>query len=259
MPSPTANAVFADGLSTYAVLNALPAGVVDNTFYSASMWLKRLAISGQRQVVRSRVGSSDRVGFGYRSDNVFFIYLRNSGGNTLLDARCDFIGQGVDVLDWHHVAFCVDISVTPVVHIYCDRVELTVSIEVFSAGNINHIGFPVGLAAKPNGANPWDGDLSRIWVNSSYVDFTDSANLDKFIDSSGCPVPAGANGEIPTGTSPDYYFAGPTNTWHENLGTAGTFTEVGAFTDSTTSPSDGCGGPPVTAGSAMQTFQRMVS
>jgi len=69
-----------------------------------------------------------------------------------------------------------------------------------------------------------------------FLDLSNSSNVEKFIIG-GKPVYLGANGELPTGTSPTVFFSGDADTFGTNLGTGGTFTLTGALTNATTSPS----------------------
>ena len=63
-------------------------------------------------------------------------------------------------------------------------------------------------------------------------------NRRKFIDPNKDPVDLGEAGQFPTGTSPLVFLANPTASWQTNLGTGGNFTENGALTDGSSSPSD---------------------
>lgn len=82
-------------------------------------------------------------------------------------------------------------------------------------------------------------DMADFWCAPGvFIDFDVEANRRKFIDDSGKPVYLGANGEIPTGTSPSVFFSGDATTFGNNLGTGGTFTAAGSLTDASTSPSD---------------------
>ncbi len=82
-------------------------------------------------------------------------------------------------------------------------------------------------------------DLSDTWIApGQFIDFSVEANRRKFIDADGKPVYLGANGELPTGTSPAVFFSGDSSTFATNKGTGGTFTLTGSLTNASSSPSD---------------------
>ena len=74
-----------------------------------------------------------------------------------------------------------------------------------------------------------------MWPGT-YLDFSVEANRRLFISAAGKPVdPAVAVAALGT---PIVRFSGPTASWHTNKGSGGGFTENGALTDASTSPSD---------------------
>lgn len=82
-------------------------------------------------------------------------------------------------------------------------------------------------------------DLSDFYLNTEeYLDLSTASNRRLFADASDKPVDLGATGSTPTGADPRMCFINPTATWHTNVGDGGGFTEVGALTEASTSPSD---------------------
>jgi hypothetical protein len=78
-----------------------------------------------------------------------------------------------------------------------------------------------------------------VWVAPGvFIDFSVAANRRKFSDASGKPVNLGSHGEIPTGTSPFYFFSGDHTSFPTNQGTGDTFSLTGTLTDATSSPSN---------------------
>jgi hypothetical protein len=70
-----------------------------------------------------------------------------------------------------------------------------------------------GLSAFPEGDGMW-GAVTEVWIaQGQYVDWTNSANRNKFhstdiLGNVFLPVDLGANGALPTGTRPTMYFTG---------------------------------------------------
>jgi len=72
-----------------------------------------------------------------------------------------------------------------------------------------------------------NGKLGALWFNTSYINLSVAANLEKFVAGTGIdakPVDLGANGELPTGTSPLIYLPMYGNNAGKNYGTGGDFT-----------------------------------
>lgn len=73
----------------------------------------------------------------------------------------------------------------------------------------------------------FNGRIGALWFNNSYIDLSVAANLAKFVTGTGIdakPVDLGANGELPTGTSPLIYLPMYGNNAGKNYGTGGNFT-----------------------------------
>jgi hypothetical protein len=85
-----------------------------------------------------------------------------------------------------------------------------------------------------------DAEVAELYLNTKeFLDLSIEANRRKFISAAGKPADdLGASGEGPTGTNPTVFLSGDTVTWHTNKGSGGGFTEVGALTDASSSPSD---------------------
>ncbi len=89
--------------------------------------------------------------------------------------------------------------------------------------------------------SPPDGiDMCDPWIGcGQFLDLTVTSNIEKFRNAAGKPVFLGANGELPTGTSPTIFCSGPASTFATNLGTVGpTAVEGPPITNASSSPSD---------------------
>lgn len=75
--------------------------------------------------------------------------------------------------------------------------------------------------------NYFSGNISNVYLNTSYIDLSVASNLAKFVSGTGinaAPVDLGATGELPTGTSPLIYLPMYGNNAGKNYGTGGDFT-----------------------------------
>lgn len=102
--------------------------------------------------------------------------------------------------------------------------------------------FNIGLSGKNFGIPSANGmGLISSWISYAHVwikrgTFLSAADVTKFRSVGGEPVDLGTTGQIPTGSSPDYYFTGNSTTFASNLGTGGTVTLTGSLEDVTGPP-----------------------
>lgn len=75
----------------------------------------------------------------------------------------------------------------------------------------------------------FNGTLSELWFNNTYIDFSNPTNRAAFISSGGYPVFLGLNGQLPTGSSPLIYLNGTSANPGINNGIGGNFTATGNF------------------------------
>ncbi len=108
----------------------------------------------------------------------------------------------------------------------------TTNIASMAAGDLNDSGLGTYVTGDGNpGGNPYAGAWYRPWINfGSGVYFDPVTNEVKFWNASGSPANLGANGEIPTGSSPVLYFPNGPSNFGTNLGTGGNHTIFGSFT-----------------------------
>jgi hypothetical protein len=79
-------------------------------------------------------------------------------------------------------------------------------------------------------------DISQYWMDDTYIDFSNPANIAKFFDGDNVPVFLGLTGELPTGTQPLHF--SPTGDMSDNKGSQLDWTEVGTVPDAPSSPTD---------------------
>jgi hypothetical protein len=98
------------------------------------------------------------------------------------------------------------------------------------------------------------GDISDVWIApGQFVDFSQQSIRRKFIDANGKPVFLGANGELPTGTSPSIFLSGDASStgFVKNKGSAGdVLTSITGAVN--TSGNNGAGACPITLTDTVQ-------
>lgn len=95
----------------------------------------------------------------------------------------------------------------------------------FSGANLTQ----AAIGAQTTASGFWSGDIGHLWLSvNQTLDLSVQANREKFA-LAGAPVNLGGNGEIPTGTAPQWYYDGDGAGW-VNVGTAGNVALTGALT-----------------------------
>jgi hypothetical protein len=94
----------------------------------------------------------------------------------------------------------------------------------------------IGVGAAAGGTTPWIGDIGHLYCNlNATLDLSVLENRQRFAVA-GAPVTLNADGSLPTGSSPQYYYDGIAPTW-DNKGTAGNVSLIGTLTASASPPS----------------------
>ena len=117
---------------------------------------------------------------------------------------------------------------------YVDGVLADNATSLQGSGNVNVGGYmttTIGHSIGAGGVNSHDGDIGFLYFDSSYIDFSQEANRNKFIDQLGYPVDLGADGSKPTGSSPNIYMKfDPTVSLGTNSGSGSNFSVSGTVT-----------------------------
>lgn len=126
----------------------------------------------------------------------------------------------------YSIVASVDLTDTNKCHLYINGVS-----NLYKATFVNdNIDFTVNryrVGTSAAGTPYFNGRLGALWFNTSYIDLSNADNLAKFVTGTGIdakPVDLGANGELPTGTSPLIYLPMYGNNAGKNYGTGGNFT-----------------------------------
>ncbi len=171
------------------------------------------------------------------SHDVFSV--RIAGGELFIDAFNASITQimrlraTVPILvadGWVHILASWDLSDTGKRHVYINGVDVTNPI-IYTDDTIAYSSDNWNIGARGDTFGRLDGMLSELYFNNTYLDLSIEANRLKFRGADGKPVYLGANGELPTGTTPLIYLRNQVPGWHVNLGSGGGFTEHGTLVD----------------------------
>jgi hypothetical protein len=231
----TPNAVAFNGTNDYLSYGSPLAGVSDGKTITASFWAKfnSYPSSGCFTVYNTNP-SRVRIVYCGNGTETMQLELRDTGGALRANVGC---GPDPHVVDtWYHHLISINMT-TGEAHCYVDDAD---SLQTFSAPTDVTLDFTNAQHTVGAGAGPselLEGDIADLWIDyETYIDFSIEANRRKFIDADGNPIYLGASGSAPTGSAPDIFLSGDTDTWHTNKGTGGGFTENGALTDAITKP-----------------------
>lgn len=227
-----ANAVTFDGANDYLTRGGDLTGNADGKVGIFSCWMKA---NGGDGTIRSIAGGAGGVPeFRHHSDNKFHLDLYTSGLSNILrmTSSAFLAGSG-----WKHLLASWDLA-AGATHLYVNDVSDKALVTGPTNNTINYTRTDHLVGARDGGSNKINADLADLYINhAAYLDLSVEANRRKFISATGKPVYLGASGQGPTGSSPLVFLSGPTASWETNRGTGGGFTESGALTDATTSPS----------------------
>lgn len=210
----------------------------DSALFSFSFWQKAPTITTEPEVWI--VPSIFNEAFFPNEDRRIAIALANEGGaNNLIVESTVQHGLG-----WNHFLFSADTSTADPLNkckLYINDVDRT---SVFQGGDFAFVPvFNGQVLQHPRKDTAYVADTADFWlaVGQSLLDGSGDipeATRRKFISAAGKPVYLGANGELPTGTSPTVFFSGDATAYKTNRGPGGAFAFTGTLINASTSPSD---------------------
>lgn len=222
-----------DGASYYASRSGTTVVAGDRGLLS--VWLRNNDVTWNatsRRVFQLRVDSTVTLEVNVTSNGRLSLRLNNdtaSNTNPIYAAQPGNIG--FDVGAWHHVLIGWGPGGAA---IYVDG-EQVATLSFASVDMAGQAITQIGVGAQSTGATPWLGDIGHLYINlAETLDLSEPANIAKFIKD-GAPVDLGANGELPTGNAPAFYYDGDPPAW-ANQGTVGNITLTGALGASELAP-----------------------
>lgn len=229
-----ANGVHFDGSNDWLDNTALT-GIADGKVGTLSFWVNPTSLSDvSSQRIMFSQGGRWQVNI-VADDDTILVSGDESGGSAILELTS---GAALETGNWYHILSSWDLA-NGLGYMYVNDVSSLAASPTLTDDTIDYTRTEYAIGAHTNGSLPLDGDLAELWWDpTSYIDISVEANRRLFITSGLKPALLGATGAVPTGSQPILYLANATATWQNNLGSGGNFTENGALTDASTSPSD---------------------
>ena len=226
-PAFVARSAYFDGASN---LRNIALSVAGGSKGMASFWFRQPATwTASQTVFEARVGGTAVLSAGASSSGRVSFRLNQDGtaSDVFTTAANTFVGG-----NWYHVLWAWDYA-NARFQLYVNGVALNTASYLFTGGTKFDLDGAtitgVGVGSGSSGASIWTGDIGHLYVNlTETLNLSVQANREKFA-LSGHPVNLGANGQMPTGSVPQFYCDGDGAAWN-NLGTAGALSVTGALT-----------------------------
>ena len=231
----TVDAVFAYRNIDYLAKAADFTGNANSKAGIFSGWFKIAGSSGVDQFILC--SENRRVQVLRNSSNKFQILCPKSGGSTILDISSTTSYTYIPY-SWVHLLASWDLA-TSTSHLYINSISNKTATTVTN-DTIQYVdpdGWRVGAQGITFDNGFYGGQAEIYFAPGQYLDFSVQANREKFI-LTGKPVNLGADGSTPTGVAPIMYLKSTAASYGTNSGSGGNLTVTGAYSISTTSPSD---------------------
>lgn len=235
-----ANSVLFDGTADYLRISNDLTGMPDGKAGTFSCWFDLKGGDGADMRFFHKKNTAEAFRLQIQrvaTTNLIRVSARNSANSTILDfdTAAAFVAAG----GWKHLLIAWDLGTAGRRHIFITDVEDTTQ-TTFTDDTIDYTTGDggVGIGAKEDGSDKFNGEIADMWFNDTWLDITTAAERRKFINADLKPVDLGADGSLPLSAVPVVFLSGPTVNWHTNKGGGGGFTENGALTDGSSSPSD---------------------
>ncbi len=232
-----ADAVQFDGSNDYLTRGAELAGIADGKEGAVSFWMDLTGgDDGLKIIFMNGVDANFRLSVARLANNKFQVAARTSAPTIILQivTVATYTASG----GWIHFLSSWNQATGGARHIYVNDAS-DLSVTTFTNDTIDYVANGNwAIGGETDGSAKISADIADFWFDDAYIDITTEANRRKFINPNGKPVNLGEAGQLPTGSAPLVFQSGPTVAWHTNLGTGGGFTENGALTDGSSSPSD---------------------
>lgn len=231
----SANAVTFDGTNDGLNRGAALDGSSNTKTMILSFWFRVNGSNGSPLTFLEN--SNNRLSVFRRNDDKIDFNFEGSGDNPW-----NFITAATFTTsnsEWVHILVSFDAAASAF-HIFVNDASASIESSVTNdvEMDMSATDWFIGTFSVGPLVQPLDADLSEFYFTDEFLDISIEANRRKFIDPTGKPVDLRSDGSAPTGTAPLIFMTGSTDTWHTNKGSGGGFTETGALTDATNSPSD---------------------
>ena len=235
---PTVNAVDFDGTNDYLSRGAALTSLADSATGILSVWVR--FDGGDSSNQRFLNNATARVYAGKTgAGNVLQVSVSDGTKTLTFSSTTTYTASAT----WLHVLASWDTNYSAgnkIKHLYVNDVsDLGTVADAGAAFNAyyNDTNWYVGSNAA--GSLKLNGCMAEFYfAPGQYLDFSNSSNRRKFINSLGKPVDLGSDGSTPTGVAPKVYLKDVAASFGTNSGTGGNFTITGTLDTASTSPSD---------------------
>ena len=157
------------------------------------------------------------------------LVLRNNAGNDVGKVTYESTHTLGNLI---MVVGCMDLSVgTSATHVYLNGVAATFNNHTAINEFVDFSTSSSSIGSRFLNSQLGAKNMAMLYLSSEYIDFSQEANRNKFIDQLGYPKDLGADGSEPTGSSPLIYMKfDDTAALGTNSGTGGNFTVNGTVT-----------------------------
>lgn len=164
-------------------------------------WFNADNIANTGYIIQGRSATTPQWRVNIASSTLNWV-IQNSTPVTIVQGNSDTVTGSAT---WHHVMLSIDTSSTSNRHIYIDGVDASDGWATYTVDGIMALDrTDIYIGEDDGGGGDYAGCLAELWVDDSYIDFSNSANRAKFFNA-GDPVDLGSTGNIPTGSAPDLY------------------------------------------------------
>jgi hypothetical protein len=232
-----------NGSSQYVHRGTVLSGATDTSEGTISFWTKvmddndtffRIYLAGTRTSDGSECWISN-AGSVLVDHQKTAVNLDKQNGNNICSARSNT--QILADSTWHHMLISWK---TNNIRWYLD-----------GAGDGSFTSVPASGLIPYSQMNTWDVgffsgspdsyfnvEMSEVWFDTVWTDLTVQATRERWRTAAGKPADLGNSGQIPTGSQPIIYLSGDKDTFANNKGYGGSFSNIGSPTNSSNSPSD---------------------
>ena len=217
-----------DGTADYLSRTTAPTGIADGKTFTLAFTASIDSVAAGARILDIGSTTLSRFSANMGNSGELQIVARDSSGTL-----CFSVSLPVNTLVInrnYNIILSVDLSNTSNRFLYLNGVLQTPTWGTYTNTDIDFLptGTPSCTVGRATTSGSFlDGRLGALWFNTSYIDLSVAANLAKFVTGTGIdakPVDLGANGELPTGTSPIIYLPMYGNNAGKNYGTGGDFT-----------------------------------
>lgn len=234
VPPYSVSATKFDGSSNWLNSTGL-ASIADSKVGSFSCWV-RLDSTGQQDIFV--IGTGPRFKLEFNSGKFSFVG-KNSSNTTILNiATTTTYSSGTT---WYNILASWNLA-TATAYLYVNNASDLTS-TTLTNDTINYSDTSLNtFVGRANAGALLNSCLAELWFDpTTAIDFSNSSNRAKFIDSNGLPVSLGADGSTPTGSQPILYLKDSYVSFGTNSGSGGNFTVNGVLTAASTTPTSKAG------------------